>query len=223
MKVLIGVPTYDGNVNFNCVSALTKATQTVKFDRMFVKHSVLTKTFNMLWAHALNERANGLTHFAMLHADIAPEDWWLDKMLRIMMKHGADVLSAVVPIKSHQGLTSTALETDDEWACRRLTLREVYAMAPTFTDDGLLVNTGLMLVDMRKPWVEQVCFRFEDDVIKRNGKWEAVSVSEDWCFSLMAKKYHARLFATREVALTHTGSATYPNTSAWGTAETDLS
>ena len=116
-----------------------------------------------------NERM--ASHFCLLHDDIVPEPLWLDKMMRIMEEQHADILSVVVPLKNDKGLTSTALDVgvgdeDPHWRVKRLTLKEIYNdYEPTFTHEKLLVNTGLMLVDLRKPWVENVWFAFEDKII----------------------------------------------------------
>ena len=118
-------------------------------------------------------------------------------------------------------------DEDPHWRVKRLTLNEIYNdYEPTFTHEKLLVNTGLMLVDLRKTWVENVWFAFEDKIIpdpKAPGNFKAVGISEDWFFSRRARELGAKLFATREVAVRHVGSADYSNASAWGSlGEDDL-
>jgi hypothetical protein len=148
----------------------------------------------------------------MLHADVVPEDLWLDKMLAIMEDKKADVLSAVIPIKSPDGMTSTAIESDDPWLPRRLNMAEVYERARTFTDPGLLVNSGLMLVDIRSAWVDRIFFRFEDKIQESDGEFKARVVSEDWLFSRDARKLGAKIYATTEVLVNHmVGVMAYSN------------
>jgi len=151
-------------------------------------------------------------------------------MMSIMEKHRADVLSVVVPLKNDKGLTSTALDMavgdeDPHWRVKRLTLNEIYNdYEPTFTHEKLLVNTGLMLVDLRKPWVENVWFAFEDKIIpdpKIPGYFKAVGVSEDWFFSRRACELGAKLYATREISVLHAGTTEYSNASAWGSLSED--
>jgi hypothetical protein len=158
----------------------------------------------------------------MIHDDIAPQPGWLDIMLHIMDREKVDVLSAIVPQKTMQGFTSTAFGTG-ALGCqlKRLTMKEAYAGPATIKSADLLVNTGLMLVDMRKPWVEKVCFKFEDDIAKVDGKYVPVEISEDWYFSREARAYGAKLAATREIGVKHFGRAAYVNTQPWGSAETD--
>ena len=68
------------------------------------QNSLLTVCFNSLWCEALNNRKkHGLTHFAMLHCDIGPQEGWIDILLREQKKCGADILSVVVPIKDERG------------------------------------------------------------------------------------------------------------------------
>lgn len=231
-RVFLAMPNYGNIVNEGTVDAVHFASRrnavAIKFSGSV---SALTHNFNRMWAMALNKRKEGITHFCMLHADIGIEQFWLDKMLDLMEKHDADVLSAIVPIKDPtSGITSTALDEgvggmDPQWRVRRLTLHEVHNKYPgTFTDEKLLLNTGCMLVDLRKPiaW-EKLCFRFENAIIPNPtvpGELMPVFFPEDWLFSRDAKKLGAKLFATREVKLYHEGTVRFSN-GCWGKWETD--
>lgn len=171
-----------------------------------------------------------MTHFCLLHDDVVPEPLWLDKMMSIMLEKKADVLSGIIPIKDDRGLTSTALDvpvgaSDPAWRVRRLTLNELYERyPPTFTDEKILLNTGLMLIDLRNPWVEKIWFAFEDRIIpnpQKEGEFMAVGLSEDWYFSRRARELGAKLYATREIRIQHTGVRDYPNNVRWGTLSED--
>jgi predicted O-methyltransferase YrrM len=187
---------------------------------------------NTLWIQAIEQAEAGrITHFLMQHSDIVPEMLYLDKMVAIMEKTGADVLSAIVPIKDNFGFTSTALDEpvgdwDPYWRVRRLTLHEVFnKYPPTFTGDTLLLNTGLMLVDMTKEWTrdtENVYFTLEDRIKRYRGRRMAFMMPEDWGFSRMARKKGAKLYATREIKLEHYGPSAYSNAFSWGTQQTDF-
>lgn len=220
---VIAIPSYDGSVDLKTITAVTLASENYTPNLITQRSSALGNCFNRLWAAALNARTQGMpiTHFAMLHADIAPEEGWLDKMLAIMETTGADVLSAIVPIKSNDGLTSTALDTGTEWRVHRFTMKQVYKMEPTFTHPKLLLNTGLMLVDFRKPWIEKIHFTIRDGMVKENGVFRPVMMSEDWGFSRDAVRLGAKLFATREVKVEHVGRSVYTNSRPWGLMEVD--
>jgi len=217
---MISVPTYDGKLHFGAVNGILRASIDPSHAVQFVASSLLTKCFNQLWTNALNARKLGITHFAMLHADIAPEDYWLDKMLSIMGKYNADILSVVSPLKNSDGLTSTAIGGIDARA-RRFTLKEIHSMEKTFTREHLLINTGLMLVDITKPWAQQAIFSIKDFIYKENGEYRAECISEDWNFSKQAELLGAQIYATSEVSLTHFGQTAFPNDHVWGTKETD--
>jgi len=91
------------------------------------------------------------------------------------------------------------------------------SLEPTFTAPNLLLNTGLMLVKLSAPWVQQVYFHFEDKIIRVNGRRRAVLMPEDWMFSRDARKLGCTAqWATREVRVEHKGMATYPNDVVWG-------
>lgn len=215
-KVYVGSPSYDGRIQQRTMSALLQAVvdPDIQAQIMTVDCSSLTRSFNTLWLSALNARAEGFTRFLMIHDDVAPaSQGWLKKMLSLMDHHKADVISAVIAQKRPQGFTSTAWDLPE--GIQSIPLKRIFKMEPTFTDPLLLVNTGLMLVDMSKPWVEKMDFKFESGI--ENGK--VIEVSEDWNFSRRAKALGAVLYATRAVKVYHVGRMLYPNDHPWGTEE----
>ena len=228
-KIYLGIPTYDGRVGEGIVNAIAESSALVKSVHI-ESGSLLPQVFNQLYASALNARSKGFTHFAMLHEDVAPvkmlDTTWIAKLLSIMERVQCDLLSVVIPLKSPHGLTSTALDepmTDDpHWRVRRLTLTEVMRdYQPTFTHEKLLINTGLMLIDLRAPWVDKLWFEFESAIIQKEGKFIPVAMSEDWNFARRARVLGAKIWATREIPVIHTGKAKYANTQPWGLWKTD--
>lgn len=217
--VFIGVPTYDGNVHHGGLMSILHTKFKTPFMIDVGKASLLAFAFNNLFCQALNRRERGITHFLLMHADIEPFGPFLDTLMDVMTRFEADVVSAIVPIKDTSGFTSTALDEPDR--IRRLTMKEIFERDKTFTAPNLLLNSGLMLVDIRKPWVEKAHFTIRDRVMNRDGKWRAEVMPEDWGFSRQATQLGAKLVATREVELLHHGSAPYPNSQAWGFKETD--
>lgn len=226
-SVFVAIPTYDGRVEEGLIGSVNQAAAHGAKVVRVGRYSLLAHNFNNLWCQALNERKElGITHFAMIHSDIVPEPAWLQKMLNIMREHKADVLSAIVPLKGASGLTSTAVDRpteDDPWMNQRLTLKELYKMSPTITDERLLINSGLMLVDFTQPWVEEIHFEINDQICKdpESGRFYAKCESEDWGFSRKAHKLGKSLYATREVMVKHIGQATFVNTEAWGSLQSD--
>ncbi len=216
------------------------------------RSSLLGRSFNDSWARALQGASNGvITHFAMIHSDIGPEPkdkdgkpvFWLDEMLAEMQRLKADVLSAVVPIKDDRNLTSTAIDDpqDPFEPERRLTMHEVLKLPETFSamdcafaginpnHHGLLVNTGLILVDVRGAWVwddwttnRPIMFTVNDKIIRKPDGQFVVSVeSEDWYFSRCANRNRARIFATRKIALKHFGEIAWSNQEQHGSWKVD--
>jgi len=181
--------------------------------------SIVTYNFNQLWTAALNLRkTQGVTHFLMWHADIRPlGNDWLDILFEEMAINDADVLSAIVPIKDSRGLTSTAFDLGD-WKGARLTQKQALSkkFPDTWTAENLLLNTGLMLVDMRKPWVENVCFTINDKIVFEKGQWRAYVEPEDWNFSRQCRALGCRLFVTRKVITEHCGLRAYRSDEIWG-------
>lgn len=189
--------------------------------------SLLAFSFNMLLAECLTKRkAEGLTHFAMLHADVEPEHWWIDLLADEMEKHGADVVSAVVPLKANTGVTSTAVEEPGNafTAHCRLTLKRVHALPETFgiadcgfTDGrALLVNSGCWLMRLGD-WSERMCFTVRDRMTKRDdGTFVAEVEPEDWAMSRFWRDQGLKVMATRKVGVIHHGHAEFPNWPGWG-------
>lgn len=200
--------------------------------------SLLNLNFNRLWANALNCRAeSGVTRFAMLHDDITPDLDWCDTLLEELDDTGADVLSVVIPLKDKRGLTSTGIRNAITGDIRRLTMREVHRLPETFGladalaagintggDETFLVNTGMWVARLDRPWAETFPGFRSIDQIRRNGagRWEAVSLPEDWCFSAWAALLGLKVLATRKAAAIHHGAdGDYRNDEPWGTCETD--
>ena len=225
-RVFMGFPTYLGRIE----DARLMLTTIQCSKKHLVGHASIGSSancfgFNQLWVTCLEQRKD-FTHFLLHHSDIVPEQWYLDKMVEIMERTGADILSVVSPIKDHMGFTSTALDEpvgdmDPRWRVRRLTMKEIFERPATFTDPKLLINTGLMLVDIRKPWVDKVHFHFDDDIIEYRGRRLPIFFPEDWNFSRDARKLGASIWATREVSISHMGQWSFKNDHVWGSRLTD--
>ena len=190
--------------------------------------SLLNHGFNQHWAQALNARDTlGATHYAMIHSDVCPEPGWLTVLLDELTALDADIVSAVIAIKDARALTSTAVYQNDPWERRRLTLADVSELPATFgADDAggrLLLNTGLWVCDLRKPWCDEWCFSSQERIVTRNGRRVAQVISEDWNLSHWLNQRGGRLFATSKIRITHQGSHGFGNNPAavdgWATDE----
>lgn len=227
-KVWLAIP-HVGSISPWVLDAVLEA-RAASGSGVYVNHfgfSIATHTFNYLWCEALNHReALGLTHFAMIHADIHPEAGWLDTMIDEMGRTGADVLSAVVAIKDCKGLTSTGLR-EREWPhkTRRLTMKEIMGLPETFEacpGKVLGINTGLWVCRLYGDWPAQFPgFRIENRIAWEDGKLRPYVDSEDWLASDWFDGRGLKVMATRKVKVWHTGLFQYPNDVAWGEWETD--
>ncbi len=220
---LIAIPTYDGQICVGLAQALMQPFKAARpINVAFHQSSLLTKGFNSMWCEALNARdKRGITHFLMVHADIAPEVGFADILYDQMLDVGAQVISAISPMKSADGLTSTGRDLGDK--IKRFTLSEIHAMPyPTFSSADLVVNTGLMLVDLRTDWAEKIVFHVDNSIRQdTDGRRYAISLSEDWHFSRQVRGFGGKIAATRSVRLEHMGSANYPNHAPWGRLKED--
>lgn len=226
MKLFIANPTYtQGTQNLTAQLQAYRAKRPSHLHHFEISGSLLTWCFNQAWAAALNLRESaGLTHFLLWHADIRPitKDW-LDVFIDEFRASEADVMSAIVPIKDQRGLTSTARDiSGDPWRPVRVTQHEANNILPvSWTSDDVLLNTGLMLCDFTKPWVEEICFTMRDRIRKdSNGMWVVDCEPEDWNFSRQCHKLGLKLVATRCVTVQHFGIGCWSSADVWGD-ETD--
>jgi len=218
-SVFVAVPHY-GHLVTGSIESIVQASLKHRIHLQTAGGSLLAFVFNSLWCHALNKKPRP-DFFAMHHSDIQAEAGWLDKLIDIMESHQADIVSVVVPIKDARGLTSTGY-MDAKEDITRLTLKEIHQLPETFSQVPMLhgdykpatimVNTGLILVDFRKPWVEEFHFNIADGIKKNEyGRFFPCVLPEDWGMSAWAAKRNLKVFATRKVKAKHWGSACFSN------------
>lgn len=227
-RIFLACPSFDGTRSDGSANGIRFATRRYGVNSAYNISSLMDQSFNLLWCLALEERDKGTaTHWAMIHSDIEPETFWLDALMDVLQQRGADLVSAVVPIKDGHGLTSTAVgHPTDPWKVeRRLTMTEVMGLPETFGPEicpgrALLVNNGLWVCDLRAPWCDEVHFATENrvhrEVVGGVTKRLVECVPQDWQFSRDAQARGARVVATRKVPVAHHGRTAYPNTAAWG-------
>ncbi len=184
--------------------------------------SLLAATFNSLWTAAINGYQAGDLHaVAMMHSDMGAEPGWIDILREEMVKTGADMIAATVPIKDSRNLTSTAVDdTGDPWLVRRLTQSQVMALPETFTEKDvggpLLLNTGLWLCRLG-PWCYKTFFTIQDKVERQaDGTYRHYVIPEDWDFSRQLRRHGLKLAATRRVKINHWGAHFWSNQTAHG-------
>lgn len=232
-KCLLGIPCYGGFTQGAAVGAFGPTNRPdTRVIRSMVNNSLLAHSFNMLWCRALNVADSaGLTHFAMQHGDIEPEQGWLDTLIDEMEAKELDVLGVAVAIKDPRGLTSTAVARDDgdTWRTHcRLTMAEIHRLPETFTsaDIGgrkLLLNTGLW-VCRRGPWWPNLFFTINDRImIGEDGKYHPQVEPEDWFASRLFHEMGLKVGCTRKVVVGHRGQQVYPNNLVWGQHQFDES
>jgi hypothetical protein len=176
---------------------------------------LLAYNFNKLLCLA---RTQKFDYLLIQHGDVEPlEAHWVDQLVMELEKFHADVVAAVLPLKNSSGTTSTAIaKPREQWRRTRLTLPQCEQLPPTFCANDiqtdapvdLLVNTGLMLIDLRNPWGASeayftICDRVEND--------EPECEPEDWFVSRLANAAGARVYATRVVHCLHHGDVAYRN------------
>jgi hypothetical protein len=230
----LAAPTYDGSLTVGAALGMFRASAGGLDVALFPwGSSLLAMTFNVCWAGALNRAHRGLPTdlFAMQHADIEPEEFWLDKLVAEMDATGLDVLGVVTPIKSSHGMTSTAMAKPDgdTWRVHaRLTMREVHNhLPPTFTSADLgyplLINTGLWVCRFEESWARQVSFRINDRICfdPKKDLYFVQNEPEDWYVSRLFHEMGLKVGCTRKVKLGHRGHVTFRNDHAWGDSDYD--
>jgi hypothetical protein len=245
--IMIGVPCYDERVHMQLANALLHELGEPlcpTFTVTFKASSLLAFCHNLLLCNALNARAQGVTHLLICHADVVPKPGFLKTLYEEMIFNGAGIMAGVLPIKDGNGLTSTALLEDAgqvkqrgprDFRRRRVTLKELEQLPETFAacdlaklwgvtarKPVLLVNTGLLLIDVCQPFAELLNFQINDAVWRGDdGQFYPDVESEDWAFSRMAAELNVKVCATRKVQAYHVGRENFPNFGAWGKLDVD--
>lgn len=235
-RIVLGMPGY-GKQTAAAGRAFWLASREANICRNYQQGSLLASNFNQLWCLALNlvHAGERVDYFAMLHDDVAPQDYWLDALIEELEAKQLDVLSAVVPIKDSRGLTSMALarRDGDAWMPHcRLSMHDVYDLPETFTSNDLggyqlLLNTGCWVARWNQEWAKMVHFEINDRIVfnRAANRYQAQTEPEDWHFSRQLHEIGSgpsahlmplRIGATRKIALTHTGEMDFVNTRAWG-------
>lgn len=224
-NIFLGMPGY-GKLTAGAARGLWLASQNM--GSVFVQQSsgsLLAANFNGLWCSALNLALDGtpVKYFAMLHDDVAPQDFWLDDLIKELEAKQLDVLSVVVPIKDTKGLTSTAIDGEDSWWMKcRLTMSEVMSLPETFTAEDiggqLLVNTGCWVCKFDYEWACKVSFTINDRIApnETTKRWEPQVEPEDWNFSRQCNRLGLKIGATRKIAVSHRGEGDFSNQRVWG-------
>lgn len=226
--VVLGIPTYDQRIPMLAVPPLMQLAKKHTLHYMPVSASLLAFGHNLCLANAL--AVKDADWYINLHSDIVPEPDGLTKLIEIAERENADVVSVISPIKDGRGLTSTGVGSkDDDWiSVRRFTMKQVMnELPPTFGQDRvepgvLMINTGCLLINLKSPWVRKACFTVRDRMVEsENGILHPIILPEDWGFSHDCYRWGAKVFATREVFITHHGHSSFPNNQAWGEWEVD--
>lgn len=225
--VFLGMPGY-GGMTAGASRGFWRATRLPeeRVVRVYRESSLLAANFNALWVSALNQaiRGGGPDYFAMQHADIQPQDWWLDDLIVELEANDLDVLGVVAPIKDDNGLTSVALDRPDKDTWRpmcRLTTDEIRNLPQTFTSHhvghNLLINTGLWVCRFDPDWAKKVHFTVNDRIVRMtDGSFIAQVEPEDWFFSRICHEIGLQVGVTRKIRLEHIGTFAFPNDRAWG-------
>lgn len=203
-RVFVGVPAY-GGLHQNCLAGLMAASLVRPFTVNALDTSLLAHTFNSLWVQCLN--SGEYTHFAMAHNDIEAPSGWVDQLIDEL--GDAEVISAVVRIKDHRRLVSTAVLRDDG-AIRQLSLDDLAGLPPTFGPTlwggKLLVNSGLWVARLG-PWARAFPgFRINSGIVALpTGELVARCRSEDDNFSRWCHANGVRLLASQSLPVVHHG------------------
>jgi hypothetical protein len=225
--VVVTMPRYGPHVHPAAMRSLYQAT---KGDCRVVSHLDVSQSicyaFNIANANALDWRDQGLaapdgtkvhpTHLAMIHADIEAPPGWLDTLWHIMRERDLVAISSVSPIKDPVAnpRTSTAFATKGEtwFPCRYVYVNDRHTMPETFEPadvckpgEELLINTGLMLLDLRWPGWDGFNWQLDSRIVKADGKRVVQMRSEDWMMSRHLAQHGAKYAATWAVPLRHFG------------------
>lgn len=238
--IYLGVPTYNGWMTAGCAQAVYGCPSHVHHVITTSQGgSLLCGNCNRLLSMALNQqRESDLQWFALLHADITPEPFFLDKLVAEAELHNADMMSVPIAIKNTLGVTSTAICSGKRFGqYGRLTFAQLRhpqfpktfdiddaadalaeippPIGATIPRHALLANTGCMIVRLDRPWSRKLVFRTFDAMYEVDGQLQPRDLSEDWYFSWLVAKLGGKVMCTTLVSAVHRGEFEYPNNRDW--------
>lgn len=215
-NVFLAVPTYDQKIDTGVLQGILSPSRRHRIVPAAQPGSLLGKTFNQLWIGGV---LSGCDYFAMLHADIEPDIYWIDTLVQELEDTGSDVLSATVLIKNDTGEYSTGLGHPGRPCHYRLTSDHFDALPVTFDSDdlrrvsgrtgNLCVNTGCWVCRLKQSWTRQVHFNVTTWIDWTQDPPRAESIPEDWAFSHMVRSLGGRVRGTKLVGTTHHGRYEY--------------
>ena len=216
-RIFLGIPTYDNTVHTSCMMGVLNASKTRVMQVACNGSSLLPHGFNILWAMGNGSKSD---YFAMCHADIGPDAGWLDTLIDELEATEADVLSAIVPIKSGENVYSTSLCHRGCESHYRLHVNDLAKLPETFgtkelqevsgEDGELCVNTGLWVCRLGQVWNKQVQFQMHTSIVwDEEGKAYCSIIPEDWDFSQQLHALGLKVMATRKVRVMHSGCTTW--------------
>jgi MMP 1-O-methyltransferase len=208
--------------------------------------SSLPRCFNMMLCEAMNlaRKGTAINRLAMCHDDVVPEGQWLDAYLDLMDETGAEMITGVIPIKNHLGVTSTAVDNSEHpWTVRRLCMKEIFDLPETFGAEDvpwaqhgqpLLGNSGLWVCKFDMEWAKKFAdpdrrgdgqsgFRFNNRIVQDpfTGDYMSEDICEDWDFARQLASFGMKVMATRKVKIIHE-QPHWHNHFAWGQWATDM-
>lgn len=200
---------------------------------MLALSSAANFNHNSLLANGLNLQRKGIMDYLLIHhADVEVRtSCWLDVMLAEMQQYGAGVLAGVCSKKNDSGMSNMAYSTPNEYFGNVMSLEHIWSLPKTFSiadtphpDRELLVNTGLMLIDLRLPqWrqyktdpdgtrVLKFCFQMRDRIaVDEDDDCHAQFASEDWNFSKQCARNGIPVYCTQKVQIIHHGECGFDN------------
>lgn len=225
-RTYLSVPLHDGR-QFAGVGEAPTVQPRNYCEKSWRGSSLIPANFNKAWVEAVvRAEAGEFTHFAMQHSDVVAEPGWVDILHDEMRRTGADLISAVVPLKEESGRTSMGVDVSrSPHFFKQFTMREIANFAPTFSAEdagypgcALVVNTGLWLAKLNQPWNKKICFAIPAFIDWDRTPPFIATEPEDWLMSRQLFQAGAKVMATTKVKLKHMIAPTkgYENQGAWG-------
>jgi hypothetical protein len=244
---MLGIPVHKPDISVGtALAALQSGAADLEICHHFTGISLLANNFNRLFISAWE---GGFDYLVLLHSDIGvhpplPGQSWVSRLVQLTRDYEVAACSAVVPIKSMDGLTSTALQLrqDTPYAMRRLAMMELRELPETKVTrkvlcdlfgvlpevaGPLLVNTGCLCIDLRRyDWAgaKWPGFKIVDELAWNTTCVPAAFVEpEDWNFSRWMHDKGWPYCATTEIVVDHHGSLIYSSCGNWGRPADDFS
>jgi hypothetical protein len=219
LRIMIGVPSYDGRVHQTWVNSLLHTVEYFKerghtIDVVFVSHTLIEKARDRMTTMAFRSKDPVFDYVLMIDSDIG---WGLDacEAVEKLMLAGAPVIAGAVPKRSDPLAFTCRFVPEDQGGDARL-------VNDVLVRECITIGSGFMAISTKvlraiSPFVQKyddrgmknICRFWLQHYLMEEGQTKGRLLGEDATFVLMCRNRGIPTFCPIAVSFTHDGYQTF--------------